>query len=87
MEHVPDDTDILICEGLTDPDPRILRIIVARSPELLTETFEVRGAQENIIALTGIMANDTMEHPDYPVFNCMEPGGLSGLADLILKST
>ncbi|MCK5024307.1 MAG: molybdopterin-guanine dinucleotide biosynthesis protein B [Thermoplasmata archaeon] len=84
MQYVPEDTEILICEGLEDPDSRIIRIILAKSPELLAETFEVRGAQENIIALTGIIANETKEHDDYPVFNCTEPEDVKGLADLIM---
>lgn len=85
MQYVPEDTDILICEGLEDTDPRIIRIILAKSSELLAETFEIRGVQENIIALTGIMANETKEHGDYPVFNCTEPEGLKGLTELILE--
>lgn len=86
MQYVPEDTDILICEGLEDPDSRIIRIILAKSPELLAETFEVRGQQENVIALTGIIANETKSHDDYPVFNCTEPKGVKGLADLILEN-
>ena len=86
IQYVPKDTEILICEGLTDTDPRILRIIVAKTPELLPETFEVRGAQENVIALTGIMANETKEHPEYPVFNCMRNSEVKELADLILQN-
>lgn len=116
LRVVPEGTDILICEGLTQDDPRILRVLVARSLELLGETFEVRGIQnpggqaENraevqrggwsiedgtkvagdkarIIALSGIMANEGKEHPDYPVFNCMTKEGAEGLADLILRES
>jgi molybdopterin-guanine dinucleotide biosynthesis protein len=43
LRLVPGDTDVLVCEGLTQDDPRILRIVLARSPDLLVETFEVRG--------------------------------------------
>jgi len=87
MQYVPEDTDILVCEGLADPDPGIFRIIVAGSPELLAETFEVRGTQENVIALTGIIANELKDNPDHPVFNCMESDGVRGLADLILNGS
>ena len=86
MQYVPEDTDILICEGLEDPDPRIIRIILAKSPELLAETFEVRGLQKNVIALTGIMANETKSHNHYPVFNCTEPEGVKALVDLIMET-
>jgi molybdopterin-guanine dinucleotide biosynthesis protein MobB len=84
LRIIPKDTDILICEGLTDPAPEILRIVLAERPELLPETFEVRGHCENVIALSGIMANETRVHPDYPVFNCIEENDTRRLADLIL---
>jgi molybdopterin-guanine dinucleotide biosynthesis protein MobB len=85
LRIIPEDTDILICEGLTDTAPEILRIVLAERPELLPETFEVRGHGENVIALSGIMANETRVHPDYPVFNCTEEEDTGRLADLILE--
>lgn len=81
---VPEGTEILVCEGVEDPDPCILRIVVAKSPEMLSETFDVRGAQENVIALTGIMANETHEHEEYPVFDCTNAEETSQLANLII---
>ena len=96
LRLVPQETDILICEGLTEDDPRISRIVLAKSMDLLKETFRVRGIETRgeegqegkgakIIALSGIMANEAREHPDYPVFNCTEPEGVKGLADLIIE--
>jgi molybdopterin-guanine dinucleotide biosynthesis protein MobB len=85
LRIIPKDTDILICEGLTETLPNVLRIVLAERPELLPETFEVRGHGENVIALSGIMANETKEHPDYPVFNCMNEEDTKQLADLILE--
>jgi len=155
LRLVPDDTDILICEGLTQNDPRILRVVLAKSLELLEETFRVRGVETGmegegkykrewsieeevgvgkhkkkwsiedgvgegkqekewsiedevgvgkhkkewsiedgtkvegdrakIIALSGIMANEVKEHPDYPVFNCLTKEGVEGLVELILE--
>ena len=86
LRFIPDDTDILVCEGLEDADPRITRILVAKSTEFLAETFEVRGPQKNVIALTGIIANETKKHDDYPIFNCTEPEDVKKLADLILEN-
>ena len=43
---VPAGTDILICEGLTEDDPGVLRVVLARSAELMQETFETRGLSE-----------------------------------------
>lgn len=94
MRLVPEETDVLICEGLTDDDPRILKIVLAKTPELLAETFEVRGIERRnvdksrIIALSGIMANEMDQHPDFPglpVFNCSTEDGTVGLADLIVQ--
>jgi molybdopterin-guanine dinucleotide biosynthesis protein MobB len=87
LRLMPGDTDILICEGLEDTDARIIRILVAKSSEFLAETFAVRGAQENVVALTGIIANRTKEHERYPVFNCTEDREVRALADLILKNS
>jgi hypothetical protein len=39
-----------------------------------------------VIALTGIMANETKEHEEYPVFDCTEAGDVERLAELILNS-
>ncbi len=85
LELVPEDCEILICEGLDDDDPRILKVILARSPELLEETFDVRGVKDGVIALSGIMANETKEHDEYPVFNCTKAWDVGILADLIIK--
>jgi len=87
LRFVPQDTDILIGEGLNEDYPGIQRVVLARSPELLEETFEVRGIRKDtkIIALSGIMANTVRTHLDYPVFNATEPEGVSRLADLILR--
>ena len=82
---VPDDTEILICEGLETEDDDVLKIIAAESVDLLPETFDVRGVKDGIIALTGMMANGTKEHDGYQVFNCTTSGEVERLADLILK--
>jgi molybdopterin-guanine dinucleotide biosynthesis protein B len=82
---LPGDVDILICEGITDDGPGILRIALAKEPSLLKDTFEVRGIKDDVIAISGIMANGVREHPDYPVYNCLNKGEVSALADLILE--
>jgi len=83
---IPDGTDILICEGFEAEEPQILKIVAATSPKKLSETFEVRGVKDGVIALSGIMANETKEHDEYPVFNCTVPDDAARLADLILKN-
>lgn len=85
LRFIPGDTDILICEGLEDADGRIIRILVAKSSQFLAETFRVRGAQENVIALTGIIAHDKPQDVEYPVFDCTESAEVKALADLIIE--
>jgi len=87
LRFIPDDTDILVCEGLEDADPQITRILVAKSSDFLAETFDVRGPQENVIALTGIIANETKLHDDYPIFDCTQQDDVKALADLILENS
>ncbi len=82
---VPDGTEILICEGLEVEDSSVLKIVAVKSLEMLPETFEIRAVKGGVIALTGIMANETNEHDEYPVFNCTEAGDVERLADLILE--
>jgi len=84
LNMIPRDVDILICEGVTADLPGLIRIVVARDPSLLGDTFEVRGIRKGVVALSGIMANEHHFHPEYPVYNCMDRGDVSALADLIL---
>ena len=83
---VPPDTEILICEGLMDSGPNIIKIVVAKAMETLNETFEVRGVKDGVIALSGIIANGDAKHPHLPILNCILPGGAKRLADLILTT-
>jgi molybdopterin-guanine dinucleotide biosynthesis protein B len=87
LRFISEDTDILICEGLEDTDQRIIRILVAKSSDFLAETFQVRGAQENVVALTGIIANETKKNENYPIFDCTMPDDTRALADLILRNS
>ncbi len=87
LRLIPHDTEILICEGLVKDEPNVLKVVLAKRIEMLEETFKIRGVRNNIIALSGIMANEIENHPDYPVFNCVNQVGASVLADLILKKS
>jgi molybdopterin-guanine dinucleotide biosynthesis protein B len=87
VSHVPKDTDILICEGLTEDRPGIIKVVIAKETRMLKDTFEVRGIKDGVIALSGIMANEEHHHPDYPVFNCNLQEEASQLADLILQES
>ncbi|MEA3559794.1 MAG: molybdopterin-guanine dinucleotide biosynthesis protein B [Candidatus Thermoplasmatota archaeon] len=84
LRYVPEDTNILICEGVVEDDPRAIKIVVARETSLLDDTFKVRGIKNGVIALTGIMANSDKHHEKYPIFNCTDENDVKRLADLIL---
>ncbi|MGA1821335.1 MAG: molybdopterin-guanine dinucleotide biosynthesis protein B [Thermoplasmatota archaeon] len=84
LRMVPDTTEVLICEGLNEDHPDIQRVLIARDPDSLKETVGIRRIKDGIIAVSGIIANELSEHPEYPVFNCTKETGVSGLADLIL---
>ncbi len=86
LELVPDDTDVLVCEGLEEDSPKILKLIIAKSPELLEETLRVRGIanDSSIIGVSGIMANEVSKHPDYAVYNCLKVGDVKTLVDRFL---
>ncbi len=85
LSYVPDDTDILICEGVADDRENVVRIVVSREFELLQDTFEIRGIRDGVIAITGIAANSARSHDEYPVFNCTVADEVKQLADLILE--
>lgn len=82
---VPDGTEILICEGLEVEDSGVLKIVAVKSLEMLPETFEIRAVKGGVIALTGIMANETHEHEKYPVLDCTDPCDTARLANIILE--
>ncbi len=85
MDMLPEDVEVLICEGVTEDLPGVLRIVLASDLSLLRDTLEVRGIRGGVIALSGIMANETREHSQYPVYNCLDRKDVSALADLILE--
>ncbi|MGA1872358.1 MAG: molybdopterin-guanine dinucleotide biosynthesis protein B [Thermoplasmatota archaeon] len=87
LKLIPGDIDVLVCEGLNDDVEGAVRIVVAREKELLADTLETRGIRKGVIALTGIMSNETGTHPEYPVFNCTVPEEASALVDLIMEES
>jgi molybdopterin-guanine dinucleotide biosynthesis protein MobB len=85
LRFVPEGTQILICEGLTEDHPGVMRVLTARAPEMIEETMRVRGVHDDIIAFSGIMANNDRCDLKHPVYNCLEPSGVKALCELILK--
>ncbi len=81
----PDGTDIVVGEGLYDTGPRIYQLVACRSSETIEDTFKVRNIGDNVVALTGIMSNEIVEHPLYPVFNATNPKDLEAVVELLLE--
>ena len=84
--HFPVETDIVVCEGVEDPGRGALRVVALKAKGDLAETLETRGlgVDKNVIALTGIFANETRAHPKYSIYNCTVKRDIVALADLIL---
>jgi len=82
---IQEDTDILICEGLIDDDPRVRNIIVADSLPNIHKTLEIRDVRGEVLAITGIVANTIHNHDQYPVYNCTDPRDVTRLAELIMQ--
>ena len=70
-----------------DTGPGIYQLVACRSPELIEDTFRVRNIGDNVVALTGIMSNESVEHPLYPVFNAMNEKDLEALVKFLLEKT
>ncbi len=85
LRLVPQGTEILICEGYNDPDPRIVKILLAKDPDSLQETLSVRGITEGFIAVSGIISTTEFHHPDLPVLDATSEEQLELLVDLILE--
>lgn len=85
LKHVPDDAEILVCEGLNEDHPGVIRILLAREPWLVEDTMKTRGIEGPIAAYSGLMASTVKEMNGVPAFDCTDPVEASGLADLILK--
>lgn len=85
---IPEDTDVMICEGLNEDHPDIFRILLAKDPSLLEETYEVRGIPESEFdAISGRISNVIQEHGSLPVYNATDPAQLNDLVDLIIRSS
>lgn len=85
LRLVPQGTEILICEGYNDPDPRIVKVLLAKDPDSLEETLNVRDMSEGFIAVSGIISTTGFHHPDLPVLDATSSEQLELLVDLILE--
>ena len=84
LRIVPEGTDILICEGLNQDDPNIIKVLVAKDLPSIEETYKVRGISKGFIALTGIISNEITEHPEYMIVNPTREDDISTLANMIM---
>jgi len=82
LRFVPANTDYLICEGLEERSEHIVEVLCLKAPEFWEETLAVRKPQ-NIIALSGILANHCSRLHDHQVFNVLEQDVLDKLSALV----
>jgi molybdopterin-guanine dinucleotide biosynthesis protein MobB len=85
IKFVPDDAEILVCEGLETDDPRVIKVLVLESLDKLDETLKIRGVKSGVVALSGIIASKVKKHEKWPVFDCTKPDEVKKLAEMILK--
>ena len=83
LRFIPEETEILICEGLIDDDPRVRYVLVTDTLQNISKTLEIRDVRGDILAITGIIGNTIRNHDQYPVFNCTDPKDVIRLADMI----
>jgi molybdopterin-guanine dinucleotide biosynthesis protein MobB len=81
----PEDTDVVVAEGLHDTGPGIFQLIACKDLEMLEETMRVRNIGENVVALSGLMANKLTEHSRYPIFNVMKDDELNILVEILIE--
>jgi len=85
LNFVPEETDVLVCEGLNDDHPDIKKVLVVRDPEGLEETIRIRGINGKITAISGLISNSDWRHPHIPVLNTTCEKDLSELIDLLTE--
>ena len=80
-----EDTDVVVAEGLRDTGPDIYQLVACKDLEMMEETMRVRNISKNVLALTGILANEISEHPQYPIFNVTKDDELTLLLELLIE--
>ncbi len=83
----PEETDVVVSEGLRDTGPSIFQLVACRDLGTVEETFRVRNIGENVVALTGLLANEITEHSSYPIINVTKDDELNSLIELLIEKT
>jgi len=79
---VPKKIDYLVCEGLGERSERAVEILCLKTPGHWEETQDVRKPA-NIIALSGLMANQHSEFRGFRVFNVLNEEDALELVGLV----
>jgi len=82
---IPEDTDVVVSEGLNDTGPDIYQLVACKDINAMEETLRVRNIGENVVALTGLMSNKISEHSQYPIFNVTKDDELTTLIELLFE--
>lgn len=84
LSFLPEKVDYLLCEGLPEQEKSkgIPEIVCLKSTESWQETKKVRG-DLNILAFSGIFANEIKEFKGFKVFNVFEKEEVEALAELV----
>ena len=85
LDLIPDDTDFLVCEELNENRDEISYIITLNNLDQLDKTLQVRSIGKKIVAISGVVSNNEVEHEQYPIINTTTAQGRSRLVDIILE--
>lgn len=80
----PDDTDVVVAEGLHDTGPGIYQLVALRERGLYGSTLKVRNIGENVVALTGIFSMDMKMHEGIPVVDATNLSALDSFMEILL---
>lgn len=83
---VPEETDYLVCEGLGERLEQVVEIVCLKTPEHWEETQDARKPA-NVIALSGIIANQHSEFRGFRVFNVLNEEDAQELVGVVEETS
>ena len=88
LDNMPHNVDFLICEGLRTNNCNAMFILTAKNmKEIESLVKEFDSEKKPIIGITGVMAKELSNHPQYNVFDCLDEKGLEDLTDAVIKTS
>ena len=80
----PEDTDVVVAEGLYDTGPGIYQLVALRSRDAYGSTMKVRNIGDNVVAFTGIFSETEDELEGIPVVDTTDEDALEAFMKIII---